>query len=119
MRYLLLIYSAPDSAREGSEAERDVLFQEYLTVTDEMIKRDVRESGEPLEPAHTATTLRIRGGKTLLTDGPFAETSEPLAGYYILNCKNLDEALEFAGKIPGARAGAVEIRPIREIRLPP
>ena len=115
MRYKLLINVDPEAYQNISEAEQGVLFQEYYTITEEMAQRGVRESGAPLQPINTATTLRIRNGKTLLTDGPFAETKEHLVGYYILNCKNLDEALEFAGKIPDARFGSVEVRPVQEI----
>ena len=71
-------------------------------------------SGDPLQPTHTATTVRVRNGKTLTTDGPFAETKEALGGFYVLNCKDLDEALELAAKIPGAKSGSIEVRPIME-----
>ncbi len=118
MRYMLLIYSAPTAYDGMSEAEQGAIFQEYFAVTEEMGARGVRESGEPLQPINTATTVRVRNGKTLTTDGPFAETKEHLVGYYILKCKNLDEALEFAAKIPDARFGSVEVRPVQEIQIP-
>lgn len=118
MRYMLLIYADP-SAYEGMTPEQEQAeYQEYFTVTEEMGRRGVRESCEPLQPITTATTVRIKNGKTFTTDGPFAETKEHLVGYYILNCKNLDEALEIAGMIPDARHGAVEVRPIQEIQMP-
>lgn len=119
MRYMLLINVDPAAYAGVSQEEQGVLFQEYFAVTDEMDKRGVRESGAPLQPINMATTIRIRNGKTITTDGPFAETKEHLVGYYILNCKNLDEALEFASKIPDARFGSVEVRPVQEITAPP
>src|SRR6476619_5378885 len=103
MRYMLLICSDPAAYEGMSEAEQGALYQEYFTITDEMNKRGIRESGEPLQPVNTATTVRIRNGKTITTDGPFVETKEHIVGYYILNCKNLDEALEIGGKITNAR----------------
>lgn len=118
MRYMLLIYSNPAAYEGMSQAEQGALFQDYFDVTNDMDKRGVRESGVPLQPINTATTVRVRGGKTLTMDGPFAETKEHLVGYYILNCKNLDEALEFAAKIPDARFGSVEVRPVQEIPNP-
>lgn len=118
MRYMLLIYTDPAAYEGMSEAEQGAIFQEYYAVTDEMSKRGVRQSGEPLQPVNTATTVRIRNAKALTTDGPFAETKEHLVGYYILNCKNLDEALEFARKIPDVRYGAIEVRPIQELEIP-
>ena len=116
---MLLIYADP-TAYEGMSKEQEAAeFQEYFAVTEEMGKRGVREAGEPLQPINTATTVRVRNGKSLTTDGPFAETKEHLVGYYILKCKNLDEALDFAAKIPDARHGSVEVRPIQEILIPP
>ena len=118
MRYMLLICSDPTAYEGMSEAEQGALYQEYFTITDEMNKRGIRESGKPLQPVNTATTVRVRNGKTITTDGPFVETKEHIVGYYILNCKNLDEALEIAGKIPDARFGAIEVRPIADITPP-
>jgi hypothetical protein len=118
MRYMLLIYSDPTAYEGMPESQQNELFQEYFAITDEMQKKGVRESGEPLQPINTATTVRVRNGKMLTTDGPFAETKEHLVGYYVLNCKNLDEALEYASKIPDARYGSVEVRPVQEIQMP-
>jgi hypothetical protein len=87
---------------------------------DETNRRGIFKAAEPLQPTSTATTVRVQNGKVLITDGPFAETKEQLAGYYILDCKDLDEALEWAAKIPtvcGGGSGSVEVRPIRE--MPP
>lgn len=119
MRYMLLIYADPSAYQEMTKEQENAEFQEYFDVTNKMRQRGIYQSGEPLQPTNTATTVRVKNGKTLTTDGPFAETKEHLVGYYILNCKNLDEALEFAGKIPDARHGSVEVRPIMEIPSPP
>ncbi len=118
MRYMMLIYSDPQAYQGISETEQSEIAQEYQRVTQEMGARGVRESGEPLQPTHTATTVRIRNGKTTTIDGPFAETQEQLVGYYLILCRDLDEALEYAAKIPDSRYGSVEIRPVREIQVP-
>lgn len=115
MRYMLLIYSDPSYYDGMSEAERGARSQEYSNITQELGERGLRDSGEALQSVNTATTVRVRNGKTLTTDGPFAETKEHLVGYYILKGKNLDEALEYAAKIPDARFGSVEVRPIFEM----
>lgn len=118
MRYMLLICADPAAYQGMSKEQENAEFQEYFTVTDEMRQRGLYQSGEPLQPINTATTVRVKNGRAVTTDGPFAETKEHLVGYYILDCKNLDEALEFAAKIPDARHGAVEVRPIMEMNLP-
>ncbi len=115
MRYMLLIYS-----REGemSAEEEKVVAQTHHTVMNEATQRGIFHGAEPLMPTSTATTVRHEDGRVLITDGPFAETKEQLAGYYILDCENLDEAIEWASKIPTAccgREGSVEIRPIRRM----
>jgi hypothetical protein len=108
VQYLLLIYS--DENRDA-EAGEDVL-RRYGVFTQE-----VRDSGklitaDRLQPTTTATTVRIRNGETLVTDGPFAETKEQLGGFYLLECENIDEALEYAAKIPAAESGSIEVRPV-------
>jgi len=111
MQYMLLIYGvepAPDAFQEAMQADID----DYNAFTKETTDRKLMVSGEALHPVATATTVRVRDGKTMTTDGPFAETKEVLGGFYILNCKDLDEAIEMAAKIPGAKRGAVEVRPI-------
>lgn len=114
MRYLLLIY-ADEAVYEGQDPEEQARdFQEYNAFGEEAEKRGCAPQGEALQPVTTATTVRVREGKILATDGPFAETKEQLGGYYMLHCKDLDEAIEMAAKIPGARYGSVEIRPIME-----
>lgn len=119
MRYMLLIYADASANGDMSKEQEQAEFEEYFAVTQEMNERGVREAGEPLQSVNTATTVRVKNGKPITTDGPFAETKEHLVGYYILKCKNLDEALEFAAKIPDARHGAVEVRPIMELNLLP
>jgi hypothetical protein len=114
MRYLLLIYT-PESVEAGmSKEEGDLYMKGYFDFTNDVRQRGVYVGGEALQPTHTATTVRVRGGQSVITDGPFAETKEQLGGYYLLNCKDLDEAIEMAAKIPGAAHGSIEIRPIME-----
>jgi hypothetical protein len=116
MRYLLLIYepAGTDPTAVPPEQWRQVM-EEYNRFTDEVRQRGVMEGGEALQPTTTATTVRVRSDGTLVTDGPFAETKEVLGGYYLLNCRDLDEAIELAGKIPSARWGSIEIRPIADL----
>ncbi len=114
MRYMLLIYSkeqpealSPEQGQELSNAHRMIM--------EEASRRGILEGAEPLAPTSTATTVRVQDGKALVVDGPFAETKEQLAGYYILNCKDLDEALDWAAKIPThckGGDGCVEVRPL-------
>ena len=115
MQYLLLIYSAEGVGPQPGEAEFGPFMTDYFSFTNEVKERGLFEAGQPLENVSTATTVRVRGDKTEISDGPFAETKEVLGGYYLLNCKDLDEALECAAKIPTARFGSIEVRPIMEI----
>jgi hypothetical protein len=119
MKYALLIYVDPMAYAGMSEADQGKVFQEYYVVTDDMTKAGVEAGGEALQPINTATTVRVRNGKSVTTDGPFAETKEHLVGFYILNCKNLDEALAWAAKIPDARLGSVEVRPVMDTSQAP
>ena len=112
MHYLLLIYGEEKAWTTMSEAERNTLFADYRTYTDEIQKSGHYIGGNPLQPTHTATTVRVRGGKPSTTDGPFAETREQLGGYYLVDAKDLDEATRIAARIPSAKHGSVEIRPI-------
>jgi hypothetical protein len=114
MRYLLLIYQNEAEQAKRSQEELNAEYGAYAAFTEEVQKRGVLLGGEPLMPVNTATTVQVRGGKTLTTDGPFAETKEQLNGYYLLKCKDLDEAIEFATRIPAATNGSIEIRPIME-----
>ena len=114
MRYMMLIYSkeAPDGP---SPEEADQIRAAHWKVMQEAARKGILLGAEPLAPTRTATTVRVQNGKSLITDGPFAETKEQLAGYYILDCENLDEALEWAEKIPTAckgGEGCIEIRPM-------
>jgi len=116
MRYMLLIYSNERSMEVTSPEEQERIAAQHWTVMEEANIRGILRGAEPLEPTGSATTVRMENGKALVTDGPFAETKEQLAGYYILDCQDLDEALEWAAKIPTACAGStgcVEVRPIR------
>ena len=114
MRYLALIYT-PESSAPPSEGEAQQMMAEYGAFTEMITKRGAFLGGEGLQPSSTATTVRLRDGSLSTTDGPFAETKEQLGGYYLLECKDLDEAIDLAGKIPGARWGAIEVRPIMEL----
>jgi len=111
MQYMLLIYGPEPTAAPSPEAMQTEL-NEYNAFTKEANDRKLMIAGEALHPVATATTVRVRDGKRLTTDGPFAETKEVLGGFYLLNCKDLDEAIEMAGKIPGAKYGAIEVRPV-------
>lgn len=110
MQYLLMIYESEALWAKKSEAEQGAEMGEYMKLGTTFASRI--QGGNALQPVQTATTLRVRDGKTLTTDGPFAETREQLGGYYLIEAKNLDEALEVAAAIPAARVGSVEIRPI-------
>jgi len=114
MRYLMLIYG-PQWDPSGASAEQmQAVMDEWTDFTADVLKRGVSDGGEALEPVATATTVRVRNGERLTTDGPFAETNEVLGGYYLLNCDNLDKAIEIAAQCPGARDGSIELRPITE-----
>jgi hypothetical protein len=116
MQYLLLIYTpepvaeaeVPPEARQAEQAAYDAF-------TRTVRERRAMVAGEALQPTSTATSVRVRDGGTLVTDGPFAETKEALGGFYLLDCRDLDEAIELAARIPGAREGTVEIRPIWQL----
>ena len=114
MRYLFLLYEGTRSTDAMADADRSSL-QRYGAFTAEVRARGIFQAGEALEPVNTATTVRIRDGRTITTDGPFAETKELLGGFYLLDCHDLDEAIELAQRIPAAEHGSVEIRPIREL----
>jgi hypothetical protein len=110
MQYMLLIY-----AQEGGGPDDPEVLKRYGAFTQEVREAGKMVGGDRLQPAAAATTVRIRNGETLTTDGPFAETKEVLGGYYILECENLDEALAYAEKIPAAEHGSVEVRPIAQV----
>ncbi len=109
MRYMLLIYEDEKLIDMSPEA-----MGQWEAFTNEVSEAGVREDGRALQPISTATTVRVRDGETVTTDGPFAETKEQLGGLYLLNCNNLDEAIAYAAKIPSAPRGSVEVRPVME-----
>jgi len=114
MRYMMLIYSIEDPNGLAPEEKKQV-WEAHSRVMQEAGRKGVLRGAEPLSPTTTATTVRVQDGKTLVTDGPFAETKEQLAGYYIIDCENLDEAIEWAAKIPTAckgGGGCIEVRPM-------
>jgi hypothetical protein len=115
MRYMLLIYASEADYSHMTSKEQAAIMQGHGTFAQEAMQRGILMGGAPLQPISTAKTIRVRQGKTLVTDGPFAETKEQLAGTYILDCKNLDEAIELAAKIPDALYGSIEIRPVLEM----
>ena len=112
MNYMLLIYGDGKSAPDHGTPEFGEMMQAYGAFTEEVRGKDIMGSGDALQGVETATTVRVRGGNTETTDGPFAETKETLGGFYILDCKDLDEAIEYAAKIPGAQYGSIEVRPV-------
>ena len=115
MKYMLLIYNAPDAAPAWGTPESDLQMKRYFDFSTEVVDKGLFVAGDPLQDTSTATTVRVRDGKSLTTDGPFAETKEVLGGYYILDCENLDQALEYAAKIPSAEYGSVEVRPLMSV----
>jgi hypothetical protein len=112
MKYLLLIYESEASFAGLSEADKGKIFEEYMDYTKRIRKNGNYIGGEALQPISTATTVRVKNGKTLTTDGPFAETREQLGGFYFVEAKDLDEAIKLAAGIPASRTGSVEVRPI-------
>ncbi|MFI5119619.1 MAG: YciI family protein [Thermoanaerobaculia bacterium] len=115
MEYLLLIYSEEKELEKKSPADYQALSEEYGRYTQEITQNGNFKGGNPLQPTATATTVRLRGGKVLKTDGPFAETKEQLGGYYLVDAKDLDEAIALAARVPSARFGSIEVRPIQKM----
>jgi hypothetical protein len=115
MRYALLICDEEKRWAEMSEDEAGAQMAAYMAFGEEMGARGVLQGGERLQPVGTATTVRVRDGEVLTSDGPFAETKEQLGGFYLVDCKDLDEAIEVASRIPGAQHGSIEVRPIWEM----
>ena len=117
MKYMLLIYMAEDAM---TQSEREACYGESTRLAHDLKASGKYISASPLNPVATARSVRVREGKRLVTDGPFAETHEALGGYYLIDAKDLDDAIAVAARIPGARKGTVEIRPIHELTgLPP
>ncbi len=112
MQYMLLIHSSESGWESLSEAERNEMYAAYGAFTQAIREKGAFVAGDELASSSTATTVRVRDGETLVTDGPFAETKEQLGGYYLIEAESIDEAIEWAAQIPGARYGAIEVRPV-------
>jgi hypothetical protein len=112
VQYMLLIYGNQSQWDNLSDEERGQIFQAYGAFTKELQDSGAMVAGDALQPTQTATTVRVQNDETLTTDGPFAETKEQLGGYYLIEADSLDEAIEWAAKIPGARHGSIEVRPV-------
>ena len=115
MKYMLLIYDEEQAWAKLSEAERKQVYAEYGQFSQQVKASGQYVTGAQLQPISAATSVRVRNGKRLLTDGPFAETREQLGGYYLVEAKDLDEALGLAARIPSARFGTIEVRPLVEV----
>lgn len=118
MKYLLLIYNNEKSWDAITEGERQQIYGEYRKLREELLATGQFVTGSQLQPISTATSVRVRDGKELVTDGPFAETHEQLAGYFLVEAKNLDDATAIAARIPSAKMGTVEVRPLVEQAAP-
>ena len=112
MRYVFLIYSQENEWDARTEEEQKATVDAYREIAREASAKGILEGADELQAITAATTVRMRDGRALITDGPFAETKEQLGGYFILNCENLDEAIEWAQRFPTAQVGCIEIRPI-------
>ena len=112
MQYLLLIYRSEAELGKLDGAARQQMMTDYGAFTQSIVQSGNFKAGDGLQPTSTATTVRVRDGKTLTTDGPFAETHEQLGGYYLVEARDLDAAIAIAARIPGAKAGSIEVRPI-------
>jgi hypothetical protein len=118
MQYLLLIYGAEGAWTSMTEAESSRMTQAFGTFTQKIMAGGNYKGGNRLQPTATATTVRVRDGKRVVTDGPFAETKEQLGGYYLIEAADLDEATSLAAEIPSAAFGSIEVRPIFEMNMP-
>lgn len=112
MQYLLMIYANEHETMALGPTNLATMTQEYTEFTKAIVQAGQFKAGDRLKPVATASTVRVRNGKTVITDGPFAETREQLGGYYLVEAKNLDEALSMAARIPSAKHGSIEVRPI-------
>lgn len=112
MRYMLLIYNEETGQDEGAAGEAPEISPPWMEYTNWLLREGIHTAGERLEGSSSATTVRVRDGNRLVTDGPYAETKEVLGGYYIIECDDLDKALEAAARCPGAVGGSIEVRPI-------
>jgi len=114
MQYLLLIYADEKAWGAMDEKQGQEVFAAYNAFTKEVKEKGAFKAGDALKPTATATTVRVRNGKMLTTDGPFAETKEQLGGYYLIEAASLDEAIAWASKIPDAKTGSIEVRPVAQ-----
>ena len=112
MKYLCLIYDEEKTLASMDKAAMDAMMSEYRQFGEEITKSGNKVDGAQLQPVHTATTVRVRGGKISHTDGPFAETREQLGGFYLIEARDLNEALKIAARIPSAKTGSIEVRPL-------
>jgi hypothetical protein len=112
MNYLLLVYTNEAEITGLGQSELKKLTDEYMEFTKSIVQAGHFKAGDRLKPVTAASTVRVRNGKAITTDGPFAETREQLGGYYLIEAKNLDEATAIAARIPGARFGSIEVRPV-------
>jgi hypothetical protein len=115
MKYLCLIYESEADAAKMSQEEGNQIYAEYMAFTSDIRGSNHYVAGEALMPTSTASTVRIRNGKLAATDGPFAETKEQLGGFYLIDASDLNEAIQIAGRIPAARTGSIEVRPIMKV----
>ena len=115
MKYMLLVHHDEEGFGTFSETKRQQMLDESVELTHQLHAKQQYISASPLQPAATAAIVRVRDGKSFVTDGPFVETREQIAGYFLIDVKDLDEAIGIAARVPGARIGTVEVRPVREI----
>lgn len=115
MKYMLLVHHDEDAFRKRSESERNQLLQESVQLANQLHASGKYLSAAPLHPTSETSCVRVRNGQRLVTDGPFAETREQVGGYFLIDAENLEEAIDIAARIPGARIGTVEVRPLTEV----
>jgi hypothetical protein len=118
MKYLCLIYDEEKKMSGRPKSESDAFMGEYFAFTEGIRKSGHYLGGDALQPVETATTVRVRNGKMSTTDGPFAETKEQLGGFYMINARDLNDAIQVASRIPSARTGSIEVRPVRVFEQP-
>lgn len=115
MRYMLLVHHDEETFRKRGESERQALLQESVQLANQLHAKKQYVSAAPLHPSLETKCVKVCEGKPLITDGPFAETREQLGGYFLIEAENVDEAIQIAARIPGARIGTVEVRPVTEV----
>jgi hypothetical protein len=118
MKYMLLIHDDEQAFQNLNDGDRQAIYAEYRKFSEDIAASGNYVSGSELQPSSSSTTVRVRSGKRLVTDGPFAETREQLGGYYLVEAKDLDEAIALASRIPSARTGTIEVRPLAPSMAP-